>query len=366
MSLRPQASRHAHVGLALPLACITEQMVRLYHLEHDPRAATAVVPRSRQRSAPLRERDGAPLPASRQRALTERKAASAGFADSARRKRSALDQTSADEPPVETAAPREERASPPAPCAAPLAALESRAPAAPATAPAVAMAAAPPTAEEAAAAHAAAAAATAARATAITTLRETFDYDEAQIENLHSWRGGGGESRLIWAAREGCRGELRALLALGADPALRDLRGWTALHHAAVKGHSAVAQLLIDAGGALDALTKVGPIFYASTLFSLDGRCPRSRARSTTTRRCTTPRRGATTTPCPCCSKGAPIRTRVTMCVCAGVGGAMSLGSSHDVASRAGRRDAASGGHAREAQCRREPPYQVQRGVRCP
>ena len=277
MSLRPQASRHAHVGLALPLACLTEQMVRLYHLEHDPRAATAVVPRSRQRSAPLRERDGAPLPASRQR-LAYRAQGRLGRPPTPR---VASGVRSIRHPPTShPSRPRrlgksERRRRRPAPRRSPLrnrARLPRPRPHRPSRQW-------PPRHQP-------------PRRLPPRTPRRRRRRRRARPRSRRcarrlittrrrsrtSTRGAAAAAR---AASSGPRARAGAascaLLALGADPALRDLRGWTALHHAAVKGHSAVAQLLIDAGGALDALTKVGAIIDPSTLFSLDGRCPRSR-----------------------------------------------------------------------------------------
>ena len=47
---------------------------------------------------------------------------------------------------------------------------------------------------------------------------------------------------------------MRLLLARGADQRLRNLRGFTAAHKAAERGHAAVAALLCAAPGAEDAL----------------------------------------------------------------------------------------------------------------
>jgi excisionase family DNA binding protein len=53
---------------------------------------------------------------------------------------------------------------------------------------------------------------------------------------------------LLDAAREGDRDEVKALLAAGADPNVRDGEGWTALMLVTVKGHLDVARDLLDAG----------------------------------------------------------------------------------------------------------------------
>ncbi|XP_049945565.1 speckle-type POZ protein-like [Schistocerca serialis cubense] len=61
-------------------------------------------------------------------------------------------------------------------------------------------------------------------------------------------------SRLIQVAEQGAVGELRALLADGADVEARGgVWGWTALHCAAHRGDVEVAWLLVEAGAAVDA-----------------------------------------------------------------------------------------------------------------
>ncbi|XP_049770186.1 ankyrin repeat domain-containing protein 65-like [Schistocerca cancellata] len=59
--------------------------------------------------------------------------------------------------------------------------------------------------------------------------------------------------RLVQAAERGAVGELRALLAAGADVGVRDELGRTALHWAACRGDVEAARLLVGAGAAVDA-----------------------------------------------------------------------------------------------------------------
>ncbi|XP_049796174.1 ankyrin repeat and protein kinase domain-containing protein 1-like [Schistocerca nitens] len=64
--------------------------------------------------------------------------------------------------------------------------------------------------------------------------------------------------RLVEAAEEGAVGELRELIAAGADVVPGDEGGWTALHWAAYRGDVEAARLLVAAGAAVDARDGVG------------------------------------------------------------------------------------------------------------
>ncbi|XP_047105198.1 ankyrin repeat and protein kinase domain-containing protein 1-like [Schistocerca piceifrons] len=60
--------------------------------------------------------------------------------------------------------------------------------------------------------------------------------------------------RLILVTEQGAVGEMRVLLAVGADVvAGGGVRGWTALHVAASRGDVEATRLLVDAGAAVDA-----------------------------------------------------------------------------------------------------------------
>ncbi|XP_049944338.1 ankyrin repeat domain-containing protein 65-like [Schistocerca serialis cubense] len=72
--------------------------------------------------------------------------------------------------------------------------------------------------------------------------------------------------KLVQAAEEGEVGELRALIAAGANVGTRGQWGWTALHWAADRGDAEAARLLVEAGAAVDARDVSGytPLHYAS------------------------------------------------------------------------------------------------------
>jgi hypothetical protein len=53
---------------------------------------------------------------------------------------------------------------------------------------------------------------------------------------------------LIWACETGATASVEKLLAAGADPNVREIDDWTALHWAARNGHLRCAQLLLDYG----------------------------------------------------------------------------------------------------------------------
>ncbi|HIF05402.1 MAG TPA: hypothetical protein EYQ64_00155, partial [Gemmatimonadetes bacterium] len=75
------------------------------------------------------------------------------------------------------------------------------------------------------------------------------------------------EGQIIDAARSGDVDALRSLLAEGADANTTQGDGMTALHWAAERGHSAVAELLLSAGADGEAQTRVGsytPLHLAS------------------------------------------------------------------------------------------------------
>ncbi|XP_049944507.1 protein roadkill-like [Schistocerca serialis cubense] len=66
------------------------------------------------------------------------------------------------------------------------------------------------------------------------------------------------DRRLLQAAEEGAVGELRALIAAGADVVVRGRWGRTALHWAADRGGVEAARLLVGAGAAVDARSEGG------------------------------------------------------------------------------------------------------------
>ncbi|XP_047100833.1 protein phosphatase 1 regulatory subunit 27-like [Schistocerca piceifrons] len=65
------------------------------------------------------------------------------------------------------------------------------------------------------------------------------------------------DRRLVEAVEHGAVGELRALIAAGADVGAT-VGGWTALHWAARSGNVEAARLLVGAGAAVDARTEGG------------------------------------------------------------------------------------------------------------
>jgi hypothetical protein len=67
-----------------------------------------------------------------------------------------------------------------------------------------------------------------------------------------------GWTPLLHAVRSGGSGEVRTLLALGANPKARDRNGNTPLHTAAVAGACAKVQQLVDAGADLEAYNRYG------------------------------------------------------------------------------------------------------------
>ncbi|XP_047101226.1 FYVE zinc finger domain protein UPA1-like [Schistocerca piceifrons] len=78
--------------------------------------------------------------------------------------------------------------------------------------------------------------------------------DEATVSQMRSLSAKERGRRLVQAAVEGAVGELRALIAAGADVEARGgWWGWTALHCAADRGDVEAARLLVGAGAAVDA-----------------------------------------------------------------------------------------------------------------
>ncbi|XP_049795989.1 poly [ADP-ribose] polymerase tankyrase-1-like [Schistocerca nitens] len=82
--------------------------------------------------------------------------------------------------------------------------------------------------------------------------------DEATVSQMRSLSAEERDRRLVQAAKQQAVGELRALIAAGADVAARDGSGRTALHCAAGWGDVEAARLLVGAGAAVDARTDGG------------------------------------------------------------------------------------------------------------
>lgn len=75
------------------------------------------------------------------------------------------------------------------------------------------------------------------------------------------------DDELIEAAREGDAGAVASLIARGADVNAAEGDGMTALHWAAERGEDAVVDMLVSAGAAVDAVTRIGgytPLHMAS------------------------------------------------------------------------------------------------------
>ncbi|XP_047105181.1 uncharacterized protein LOC124770907 isoform X2 [Schistocerca piceifrons] len=90
--------------------------------------------------------------------------------------------------------------------------------------------------------------------------------DEATVSQMQSLSAEERGRRLVQAAEDGAVGELRALIAAGADVGARDELGRTALHYAACRGDVEVARLLVGAGAAVDARDDCGwtPLHFAA------------------------------------------------------------------------------------------------------
>ncbi|XP_049796028.1 uncharacterized protein LOC126212646 [Schistocerca nitens] len=77
--------------------------------------------------------------------------------------------------------------------------------------------------------------------------------DEATVSQMRSLSAKERGRRLVQAAEEGAVGQLRALIAAGADVGARGWDGGTAMHGAARGGNVEAARLLVGTGAALDA-----------------------------------------------------------------------------------------------------------------
>ncbi|XP_047101844.1 BTB/POZ and MATH domain-containing protein 3-like [Schistocerca piceifrons] len=83
--------------------------------------------------------------------------------------------------------------------------------------------------------------------------------DQATVSQMRSLSAEERGRRLVQAAQQRAVGELRALIAAGADVEARGVPwGWTALHWAARRGDVEAARLLVGAGAAVDARTDGG------------------------------------------------------------------------------------------------------------
>ncbi|XP_046984024.1 uncharacterized protein LOC124554034 [Schistocerca americana] len=90
--------------------------------------------------------------------------------------------------------------------------------------------------------------------------------DEATVSQMRSLSAEERGRRLVQAAKQRAVGELRALIAAGADVVVRGRWGRTALHWAAVRGDVEAARLLVGAGAAVDARDDDGwtPLHHAA------------------------------------------------------------------------------------------------------
>ncbi|XP_046983296.1 uncharacterized protein LOC124553484 [Schistocerca americana] len=90
--------------------------------------------------------------------------------------------------------------------------------------------------------------------------------DGATVSRMRSLSAKERGRRLLQAADRGAVGELRALIAAGADVGARGRWRWTALHWAARRGDVEAARLLVGAGAAVDARDGGGwtPLHWAA------------------------------------------------------------------------------------------------------